>query len=53
MTDRDDLRATVEPALGYARRYWQHGSDPETQAALTTLAQAVEHLLAEHPRENQ
>lgn len=31
----------LEEALQYAGSYWTHGDDPEAQAMLTRLAQAV------------
>jgi hypothetical protein len=35
---------TLEWALAYARRYWMIGNEPESQRALTLLAQEVERL---------
>jgi len=32
---------SVDWALGYARRYWAIGNEPESQAALTVLANAL------------
>jgi len=34
--------STLDAALAYARRYWQFGQEPETQAALTVLLQHIE-----------
>lgn len=40
-TAPDPVIGTVAWALDYARRYWQHGNEPESQAALTVLAHVM------------
>lgn len=37
---------TVEWAQDYARHYWQHGGEPESQAALDVLSAATADLSA-------
>ena len=37
----DDEREALDWALTYARRYWQHGGEPESQRALSVLASAL------------
>lgn len=34
---------SLDWALAYARTYWHHGDEPESQLALTTLAQYAAH----------
>jgi hypothetical protein len=42
LSDEDPEVGSPMWARNYARTYWQHGEEPETQAALTVLAQAIE-----------
>lgn len=41
LTPTDDEREALDWALRYARRYWQHGGEPESQRALSVLASAL------------